>query len=230
MPTLPKIDNVSLKILFLLVPGIIALGIVKRAGPKRPRTDFESGIQIFVYGVFIYAVVGLINGLSHWIFYRNEKTDFWHTVIENSLKLASLDPSNGLDAGQAAFAIIVAFIVGMTVSAFETRNIPHRFLQKTGITKRINEVDIWGFTFNSPDIESWVVVRHHANGKVYQGWVRGYSEGGDERELLLRDVKVYVKQAESDDLMEVDTVPVLYLGLDRKNAVIELISKPQRVN
>ncbi len=33
---LPKVDELGLKILFLLIPGIIALGIVKSIGPRRP--------------------------------------------------------------------------------------------------------------------------------------------------------------------------------------------------
>ena len=82
-------------------------------------------------------------------------------------------------------------------------------------------------TLNSPDIDSWVTVRHHDNGKVYQGWVRGYSDGGDERELLLAEVTVYAPSADkSDELVEVDKIPVLYLGLDRKNAVLELRNVP----
>jgi hypothetical protein len=52
--------------------------------------------------------------------------------------------------------------------------------------------------------------------------VRGYSDGGDERELLLAEVIVYAPSADTKELVQVDTVPVLYLGLDRKNAVLEL--------
>ena len=51
---LPKVDELSFRILFLLIPGIIALGIIKSIGPKRPRSDFESGLQIFIYGVLCY--------------------------------------------------------------------------------------------------------------------------------------------------------------------------------
>jgi hypothetical protein len=82
---------------------------------------------------------------------------------------------------------------------------------------------MWELTLNSPDMDSWVTVRHHDNGKVYQGWVRGYSDGGDERELLLADVTVYALSGlDTGELVEVDTIPVLYLGVDRKNIVIEL--------
>ena len=72
-----------------------------------------------------------------------------------------------------------------------------------------------------------MTVRHHDSGKVYQGWVRGYSDGGDERELLLANVTVYAPSGLDDgELVEVDAIPVLYLGIDRKNAVLELRNVP----
>ena len=61
-----KVDALGLKILFLLIPGIIALGIVKSIGPKRPRSDFESSLQIFVYGIVCYAITGFLEGLELW--------------------------------------------------------------------------------------------------------------------------------------------------------------------
>jgi len=63
---LPKVNEVGLKILFLLIPGIIAFGLIKSVGPKRPRTDFESGLQIFLYGVVSYAIAGLLEGIYTW--------------------------------------------------------------------------------------------------------------------------------------------------------------------
>jgi hypothetical protein len=63
---MPKVDTLGLEILFLLIPGIIALGVVKSIGPKRPRSDFESGLQIFIYGVACYLLVGFLEGLLLW--------------------------------------------------------------------------------------------------------------------------------------------------------------------
>ena len=148
--------------------------------------------------------------------------NFWQTVVNNSLELATLNPLSGLNSQQIAFSAGVAIIVGCAVAILQTYSIPHRVLRKLKITNRTSEVGIWEFTFNSPGIDSWVTVRHHGNGKVYQGWVRGYSDGGEERELLLLDVKVFAQSPDSDTLLEVDNIPVLYLGLDRKNAILEL--------
>ena len=67
----------------------------------------------------------------------------------------------------------------------------------------------------------WVVHFHRNTHLVYQGYVWGYSDGGDERELLMTQVIVFAKSGESEELVMVDTIPVLYLGLDRKNTVLE---------
>jgi hypothetical protein len=226
VPTLPKIDDAGLKILFLLIPGIISLGIVKSLGPKRPRSDFESGLQIFIYGIICYAIVGILEGFYRWNFIPNIKQGLWETVLTSCLGVATLSSSSGIDTGQIALASIVAVIIGLTVANLQSHSQPHRLLRYLSLTKRTNEVDIWELTLNSPDIDSWVTVRNKETGKIYQGWISSYSDSGDERELLLVDVKVFVKQDNSPDLFEVDTIPVLYLGLDRKNTVLELFRKP----
>ena len=218
---LPKVDDVGLKILFLLIPGIVALGIIKSIGPRRPRSDLESGLQIFILGIVCYAFAGFLEGAYTWVCSRPPGKKFWEIVAEDSLGLATLSPENGLGAGQVCFATVVGLFVGCIVAVLQTHSVPHRILRAIQLTKRTNEVDIWELTLNSPTIDSWVTVRHHANGRVYQGWVRGYSDGGDDRELLLAEVTVYALDATSE-LVEVDKIPVLYLGLDRKNAVLEL--------
>lgn len=224
---LPTVDDLGLKILFLLIPGIIALGIIKSVGPKRPRSDFESGLQIFIYGVVCYAIAGFLEGLYLWQSSASAGKNAWEAIVGSSLTLATLSPEKGLGTEQIAFATGVAIVVGCFVAKIQSHSIPHQILRALDLTKRTNEVDIWELTLNSPDIDSWVTVRHHDNGKVYQGWVRGYSDGGDERELLLAEVTVYAPSADkSDELVEVDKIPVLYLGLDRKNAVLELRNVP----
>lgn len=226
---MPKVDTLGLKILFLLIPGIIALGVMKSIGPKRPRSDFESGLQIFIYGVVCYLIAGFLEGLSLWHSLvpakpPNGKT-FWQVIGDSSLGLATLNPDAGLGTGQIVFATGLAVILGCVVANLQKHSIPHRLLGWLNLTNRINDVDIWGFTLNSPTLGTWVTVRHQDNGKVYQGWVRAFSDGGEERELLLADVTVYAPVKDTDELVEVDTIPVLYLGLDRKNIVLELTEK-----
>ena len=178
-------------------------------------------MQIFIYGIVCYAIAGFLEGVYLWI--SSSGIGFWGTVAKSSLGLATLNPDAGLGSGQITFATAIAIVVGCLVAKIQMHSIPHRILRALRFTQRTNEVDIWELTLNSPDIDRWVTVRHHDNGKVYQGWVRGYSDGGDERELLLAEVKVFAPPTDDadGDLVEVDNVPVLYLGLDRKCTVVE---------
>lgn len=223
---LPKIDETVLKILFFLIPGIIVLEIVKALGPKRPRSDFEDGVSIFIYGVASYAIAGFMEGFYISCFVPtpigSQPVGFWSRSMKSSLSLAILNPQEGLGAEQIAFAAFIGIVLGVMVSYARTHSIMHKIIYKIGLTTRTNEVDIWQFTLTSPNINSWVTVRHHENGKTYQGWIRAFSDGGDERELLLADVTVYTQPEGSSELMLVDEIPVLYLGLDRTNAILEL--------
>src|ERR1700724_1645240 len=97
---MPKIDEVGLKILFLLIPGIIALGVMKAIGPRRPRSDFESGLQIFIYGVVCYAIAGLFEGIYIWQVSPRAGKGFWEIIGESSLGLATLNPQKSLGTGQ----------------------------------------------------------------------------------------------------------------------------------
>ena len=217
----PSVNDLGLKILFLLIPGIIAFFIIKSVGPKRPRTDFESGLQIFLYGVVCYAIAGAIEGGYSWASTCPTNTHLWNEVVQGAVGLAALNPETGLGAGQIVFATFIAISLGLLIVILQTHSIPHRILRWLKVTKRTGEVDMWGFTFNSPDLDSWATVRH-PNGKVYQGWVRGYSDGDTERELVLVNVKVFAAPtAEPGNLVEVDAIPALYLGLDKTNAVVE---------
>ena len=217
----PKIDSLGLQILFLLLPGIVALEIIKSIGPKKPRSDFENGIHIFLYGVLSYLLIGLINALHH-LYYFGNGTSFIDSLAIHGFGMVTDDGTPTLDPRKIIYAIVAAVPMGLAVAILQNYSVVHRLFRAIKFTRRTNELDVWEFAFNSPGISPWVTVRH-PNGKVYQGWVRGYSDGGDEREIILGDAAVYAPSPANDGgLLEVDRVPILYLGLDRKAAIIEM--------
>jgi hypothetical protein len=183
---LPKIDGIGLKVLYLLIPGIIAFFIVEAIAPRRSRTNFESGLQIFLYGILSYAVEAILI----WYWKRPGQIDFVE-LLNNNLGMADLSTEGGLEKFRVYFAAVAAVIIACTVAIVQTNSVSHRILRKMGLTSRASELDMWGFAFNRSDLDAWITVRHN-NGNVYQGWIMGYSDAGEERELLLGDLKVYV--------------------------------------
>lgn len=215
------ISEIGLKILFLLIPGIIALGVIKSIGPKKPRSDLESFLQIFMYGIISYAVAGAVEGSCIWLKDGTQGT-LWKIVSDTIQGLSTLNPQAPINLFQIIIAVLSAIVVATLVSLAGTYGYVHKVLFHLGLTRRQSAVDIWGYTLNSRIKDNWVIVRH-SNGKIYQGWISGYSEGGEERELLLTQVTIYVV-SEANELTEVDALPILYLGLDRKDVVLEFQS------
>src|SRR5271168_1184134 len=113
---LPKVDELGLRILYLLIPGIIAIGVIKALGPRRPRSDFESGLQIFIYGIVSYALVGLIEGFELWIKSISHEKIFWQILAESSVDLAVLNPQSTLNPTQIVFATLASVVVGCAVA------------------------------------------------------------------------------------------------------------------
>src|SRR5579872_5007261 len=95
LPVEPKFDGLS--ILFLLIPGIITWGIVKSLGPKRPRSDFESGLQIFIYGVVGYSLAGFGEVLYLWEESPPVGKKFWDVAGERIFQILTLNPNADLN-------------------------------------------------------------------------------------------------------------------------------------
>jgi hypothetical protein len=99
----------------------------------------------------------------------------------------------------------------------KTYNLINRFGQKVKATTRFGDEDVWEFINRSPDFKNnWITVRDHKLRLNYSCWIEAFSDSGKERELLLREVKVYSDET-CAELYSVDT-----LYLSRKSDEITL--------
>ncbi len=65
-------------------------------------------------------------------------------------------------------------------------------LRAVGVTKRFGDEDVWEYVFNSGSpMSEYVNLRDFDRQLTYAGYVGAFSETGDIREILLRDVDVY---------------------------------------
>jgi hypothetical protein len=96
---------------------------------------------------------------------------------------------------------VVAAALGVLLTLDSTYKIHSRLARRLRITKKFGELDVWGYVFNSRDVQ-WATVRDHKNDVVYEGWVSAFSDDSKSAELLLRDVSVY-KNSTSENLYQV---------------------------
>jgi Family of unknown function (DUF6338) len=184
----------QLAIVFL--PGLVWERVIAKYGLKRPPTQFEIGLRTFMFGLLVYVITYVLYWAAGYHFYVPEIRRDTAFILDERYVI------------ELAVAIVVAvFCSVLWLYAFNYK-VLGRLLRTIRATKKYGDEDLWDFLFNSRDPRvEYVYVRDYANGKVFSGWVLGFSETDKVRELLLRDVQVF--NLEGRLLYE---SPLLYVG------------------
>jgi Family of unknown function (DUF6338) len=162
-------------------------------------------LNAFIFGVISYAV---LDGI-YWL--RGSKLHIIDLDV-NSTKL--LQPDTFQDI---SFSMLVAIILSVIYLSVENYKLFTRFIQFIGATKTFGDEDVWDFVFNSSSTSvNFVYFRDFEQKTVYAGYVDVFSESGQLRELVLRDVYVYDFEG-----AEMYRMPRIYLARAPENIHIE---------
>lgn len=189
----------------IFIPGFIWMKIHTRYGSKGERTQFDLVLNVFIFGTVSYGLLYLVyrwNGWSLRIF----------ELESDSKKLLQPEIFPEILA-----ALGIAVVGGIATLYAENYKLLTRFVQLIRATKTFGDEDVWDFVFNSssPSV-NWVNFRDFDQRVTYAGWVELFSESGQLRELVLREVEVY--DFDGNKMYE---VPRLYLARERDNIHIE---------
>jgi hypothetical protein len=113
------------------------------------------------------------------------------------------------------WAAIIATVGGVLGLYVENYKLFTWFVQRIGATNTYGDEDVWDFALNSRS-RAADFVHFRSDLRRHCGIVETFSESGELRELLLRDVIVYDFEG-----TEMYKVPHLYLARDRINIHIE---------
>lgn len=170
-----------------------------------------------MYGVFAYMILGCIN-----LFFPAFTARF-HIQPD---KIPLLNPSNigtsGIDPITIAAASLIGFIQGILIAININTSFFMQIFRHLGVTKRFSDPDVWSFLLNSQDTDNWVTIRHPGRGHIYQGYVRSFSGGEKDRELVLTLVEVF----DLETAVKVGEIPILYLAFKKDDLVLEFGAKP----
>jgi hypothetical protein len=211
------VNAAVLALVLIFIPGILCYGVVASLASKRSRDNTTIFLQIFMYGVTSYMALAVCNYLSP------SATAYLGVRLED---IALLNPSSIEKSGIRPIPIAAASVVGISAGILVTLNINFGLLMRlcrlTGITKRFSDPDVWSFLLGSNDTDKWVTIRHQARGHIYQGYIRSFSAGGQDRELVLELVQVY----DLDAAEKVGEIPILYLAFKKDDLVLEFRPRP----
>ena len=215
------INTAVLALVLIFIPGILCYGVVSSLASKRTRDNTTIFLQIFIYGVASYMVIAVCN------YAYPSGTAYLGIKLED---IALLNPSSIEKSGISPRPIGAASVVGVILGVFVAVNINSSLLMTAcraiRITRRFGDPDVWSFLLNSKDTDNWVTIRYKDRAHIYQGYVRSFSGGDGDRELILELVQVY----DFDTAEKVGEIPILYLSFKRDDLVLEFGARPHSEN
>lgn len=213
------LNDTVLALVLTFIPGILCYGVASSLAVKRERNIITIFLQIFMYGVAAYLILALFC------------QDFPKAAAElhvNAGDIPLLNPSHigksVLDPLTITAASVVAVVLGLMIAVNVNLSLLMRLCRRMRLTNRFSDPDVWSFVLNSKDIDNWAIIRLPSRGLIYQGYVRAFSAGDKERELVLTQVQVF-DYTTAEQLG--DEVPIMYISLEKENLLMELNPRKQ---
>lgn len=208
------LSGLVIRITFLLLPGALASSIYRKLKGRTTRKDWEDFLEIIIFSLLSYIGYALILSIINYFRLKYGYTNIPFTAFE-----AFFDEKLKISWQEVLYASIIGIALALTATLFYTKRYINRFGHRINITNHVGEEDIWYFFNNLPDVE-WVFVRDHKADIAYRCWIQYYSDPYKERELLLRDVDVFVNST-GEPLYHRDAV---YLSRKHEDLTIEVPS------
>lgn len=203
-----ELSKITIGIIFIFLPGILALMVSERLTDHRERKGYELAAYTLVLGCLSHLLYFIILW-SLGKFCITLPKDMWLDLMTSDH--VEIQPEVVL------FTAILGVLLGFVLCYATTHGWLHRFARRIGATKKFKDLDVWSFLMNSKEM-GWVVVRDQAKNLMYQGLVKSFSTEEDPRELVLSPAFVY----QNDTGLKLYDAEVIYLALEKKNVTLEI--------
>lgn len=202
-----EVSQFTLRLLLLFFPGVICAYLIDTLTIHRESSQFQFVLNSLIFGLASYFLYWAALSTAKGLGIQAGSMVFLRALTDSSVPVSFRE---------VGWATLVAFLLGIAVTAASTYKVHFRLAHRLRLTKKFGELDVWGFVFNSPQVE-WATVRDYTRNLAYDGWVQLFSDDSQRAELLLRNVKVY--RNDSGELLY--EVASLYLSLSRDGIAIE---------
>jgi len=193
-------SNFFIPILFVIIPGVIGVKVFKtfrNIGTKQKKLkDWQDLIEIFIFSVLSYTIYGFLNNLFYWFPNPLLPITTLNAFFKERLSVQDL---NYYEIG---WAILISCVIGIIGAIIANNKLFFKIAKSLNITKHYGDEDVWAYFFHTQNI-GWVVIRDHKLELAYFGYVELYSDEGEMRELLLRNVTIY-RDENGEQLYELD--------------------------
>lgn len=198
-----EISELTLKLILLLIPGSIACIIYERLTIHQSWTSFKFVTNSILFGGISYLLAQVVFNICGW---DSTFESFWENL-----------PTKEIPFSAILKASLIAIIVGLVSTAIDHYKLVNRFGKWLRLTNKYGDENLYSYFLNAKEVEE-IYVRDIENNLTYHGLIDSFSENGEIKELVLRDVVVY-RYKNSKKLYEIDK---LYLSKSKENLIIEL--------
>ena len=202
-----EFSEFAFRVILLFLPGIICGSIVDALTVHRRRRPFGIILRALVFGMGAYYLYGGLMLAAHGKWIVPHRMMFFRALQDKQVPL----PFNEI-------AVVCAFacLEGFAFAFVSNRKWSYRLAGRMGLTRESGHLDVWESVLYTNEAV-YATVRDQKHDLVYDGWIDEFSDDGEKRELLLRDVRV----SRNSDSMLLYGVGAIYLAF-KKNEQITL--------
>lgn len=197
----------ALRIIFLFIPGLIAFNIVANLTFHKEFKTPDILLGSLTYGFISYLVYYLV-----FILLLSEKLSLfkWDFYFANDLT----NFNTQLNFKEIGIATGCAIPVGLLVSYLINSKLLYKVANVLNISDKLDDLGVWNRAFEV-SLNNWIIIRDIENDLMYQGWIESFSEGIEDKEILLRDVDVYIN---SDGQLSY-SISAMYISLKKEDSI-----------
>jgi Family of unknown function (DUF6338) len=204
-----ELSKFTVGIIFIFLPGILALIISERLTEHGERKGYELFAYALVLGCAAHVLYALIQTAFPSL---NLDDDLWLTLM--------LDEEAGIQSSVVLYSAGLGLCLGFALAFVANHSWLHWIAAKLHVSRKFSELDVWAHLMARRGID-WVVIRDQAKNLMYQGRVLVFSIKEDPRELLLSNATVFTNDS-GTRLYDVET---LYLSFEKKAVTLEIFGK-----
>ena len=202
-----ELSDFAFKIVFTFLPGIISLIVIDALTIHKKWDKLNYLLYSFVLGLVNYLIWFLISKIECLAI---KEVDFLKNIA---------DVGNVNVEGVVYVTVFLSIPVGLILVYIINHKLMFRIAKRIRASRKIGDIDVWSYTFNTIENTEWVVIRDFENDLMYTGWVAAFSETDerDKDELFIKDVEVYVNS--TAELLY--KTPGMYFAAERGKVTIE---------
>lgn len=198
----------------IFMPGLIWANIDEKYGAGKPPDHVKFFVRVFLFGMSTYVALYGLYSLAALCLEDLEFGHYgWAKDITNPDLSAFIDEIFWSVPLSLFFSVLWLYAVRYKVL--------RKLLHFLNTTERLGDEDLWSTILNEYQLSDPIYFRDCAKDLIYLGWVDSFSQNEDNREMVLRDVRVYKDvRLEDGSTQHLFNTPRLYVSCDKNSILI----------